>query len=607
MIDSGILPEHLGAPPQEDDNGGTYQPTDDEKRELKLVEKLFEKAKKHRQQYDYKWLEFYRMFRGSQWKEQRPVYRHAEVINLLFQTIQSQVPIITDTRPKFEFLPQEPTDFELSEIMNDLAQSDWARYNWQATLTEVIYEGHIYGTGLSCMKYCPETDNLEYLSSDPFYCFPDPSAFDVNSNCDYFIYAEPMDVVKIRRKWPDKGYYVKPDLTDLMRGSKTDLGPIKFKSPVDRNIGYSPDGGEPSGDSSYKDKALTITIYMKSDEMVLEEKTDVDPTTGTPNVTKLEMLKYPNGKKVTIANGVVLESCANPYDDGEYPYQRWPNYILPREFWGESEIAQLMGPQRTFNKLVSFALDVLTLMGNPIWVVDNTADIDTENLFNRPGQVVEKAPGSEVRREEGVQLQPFVLQIIDRMKEWFDQVSGSQDITRGLNPSGVTAASAIADLQNAAQTRLRQKSRNLDCYLQNLGQQYMSRVMQFYTAPRVFRITGKDDVQKYFKFHVSDDEQTGQKVANIERFSPEGQSLGIQSTTMQGSFDVRVTTGSSLPFSKTEKETRLYGLFDRQIIDAQEVLKGLDYPNYEAVLQRQQEKAAQMAQAQAQPGAPPAA
>lgn len=599
----GILPEHMFAGAPVDAPGENYQPTDEEKREIKLCDKLFEKAKKHRALYDTKWLEYYRAFRGAQWKELRPTYRHSEVINLLFQTIQSQVPIITDSRPKFEFLPQEPSDLELSEILNDLAQADWIAYNWQTILTEVIYDGHIYGTGLSCLKLDPDTGRISYHSSDPFYFFPDPSAEDINVNSDYIIYAEPMDVTKIRRKWPEKGHYVKPDLQDLMRGSKTDLGPFKFKSPVDQRTSLE---GSTLHDAGDKDKALVMTFYMKSDELVMVDKIDHDPTMGDPNPGKEQMLKYPNGKKVVIANGVLLESGPNPYDDAQYPYQRWPNYLLPREFWGESECAQLLGPQRTFNKLVSFVLDVLTLMGNPIWVVDNTSDIDTENLFNRPGQVVEKAPGSEVRREEGVQLQPYVLQLIDRMKEWFDQVSGSQDITRGISPGGVTAASAIADLQNAAQTRLRQKSRNLDCYLQNLGQQYLSRVFQFYTAPQVFRITGKDGAQKYFKFHVSETEN-GQKVANIENFGPDGKSLGISQKPVAGTFDVRVTTGSSLPFSKSEKETRLYGLFDRQIIDGEEVLKGLDYPNYEAVQQRMAQKAEQMAALQAQQGGPPAA
>jgi hypothetical protein len=601
MNDSySILPEHA-APPKPEASVEEYNPSLEEKKVIKQVVKAFEKAKKFKSQYDEKWLDWYKMFRGKQWKEQRPTYRHSEVLNLIFQSIQSQVPIITDTRPKFEFKPQEPADFELAEILNEVSQADWMKNNWMYELCEVIYDGHIYGTGFSCMKYDPDKMAISYRSQDPFYAFPDPEAKDVNKDSEYFCYAEPMEISHIKRKWK-KGRYVKADLIDLMRGSKTDLGSIRFKSPTDSRT-IIEGSSSPELDAS-KNKALVITKYCKDDEFEDETKEVTDPATGEPSIITESRLKYPNGKMIVVANEVLLQEGPNPYEHGEFPYQRWQNYVLPREFWGISEIENLEGPQKTFNKIISFVMDVMTLMGNPIWVVDNTADIDTDNLINRPGAIVEKSAGSEVRREEGTGLQPYVLQVIDRYKEWFDQIAGSNDITRGLNPSGVTAASAIADLQNAAQTRIRQKSRNLDVYLQQLGQQYVSLVFQFYTAPQVFRLTNKDGTEKYFKFHVQPETQT----AYVERFSPEGQSLGMSEYQMRGKFDVSVSTGSSLPFSKAEKEQRLLNLFDRAIIDQEEVLKSLDYPNYEAVLQRMEQKAQMQAQEQAQAGAvPPAA
>ena len=68
----GLLDEHAprgsDSAPQSDTN---YTPTPEEKKTIKLVERLFERAKKHRAQYDQKWLDYYHMFRGKQWKEQR--------------------------------------------------------------------------------------------------------------------------------------------------------------------------------------------------------------------------------------------------------------------------------------------------------------------------------------------------------------------------------------------------------------------------------------------------------------------------------------------------------------------------------------------------------
>jgi hypothetical protein len=75
---------------------------------------------------------------------------------------------------------------------------------------------------------------------------------------------------------------------------------------------------------------------------------------------------------------------------------------------------------------------------------------------------------------------------------------------------------------------------------------------------------------------------------------------------LRGKLDCRVATGSNLPFAAAQKEQKMLGLFDRGIIDAEEVLKGSEYPNYEAILQRMADKAAAQAQQEQQQALPPA-
>lgn len=584
-----------------------YEPTDEEKKALKLTDRLFEKAKRSRSAYDQKWLDNYRMFRGKQWKDARPSFRHSEVVNLIFRSIQSTVPILTDIMPKPEFIPTEPSDFELAQILNDVLASDWDSNNWSHQLTESIYDAHLYGAGFGYLGW--DEDALDYMggicfeSKDPFHQYPDPVATDVNTKANYYIEAEPQDIDQLKKDYPDKARFIKPDIIDLGKEEKQITDLIKFKSPTDNRTVLE---GSAAFDLSTKNQALKVTTYILDSEVV-EEQIDGKDDEGKPVAKFIQKLKYPKGRKIVTCHGIVLEDGPIEYDDKKFPYLRLLNYVLPREFWGISEVEQLEGPQKIFNKLISFALDVLTLMGNPIWVVETGSGVDTDNLFNRPGLVVEKNPGTEVRREEGVQLQPYVLQLIDRFKLWFDDISGSNDVSRGVKPEGVTAASAIEALQNASNTRLRQKTRNIDMFMQNFGQMYLSRVFQYYTVPRVFRITNDQNATKYFKMHVDqqqDENGEQMRVVKVREFQQtlDGRSVYGDEKVYDARrrFDVKISTGSNLPFEKARVSQESFNLFDRGVIDAEELLKNLRYPNSEQLLKRMAEKAAQQAQAEAQ-------
>ena len=134
--------------------------------------------------------------------------------------------------------------------------------------------------------------------------------------------------------------------------------------------------------------------------------------------------------------------------------------------------------------------------------------------------------------------------------------------------------------------------------------------MQFTSVPKAYRITNNESVQKYFKFHV-DTAEDGTKVAKIRDFiqNPDtgqySEALETREFVLKGYMDTKATTGSSLPFAKTEKANLSFQLFDRGAIDQEELLTAVDYPNKERVLQRMQMAAQAAAQQQAMAGQPP--
>ena len=595
-------------PRGETQSENSYTPDEKDKKTLKFVYNLYSKSKQLREPYVEKWKDYYHMFRGKQWKQKRPSYRHSEVVNLVFTTIQNQIPLMTDTRPRSEFIATEPQDIELAKILDEVFTSDWERQDWMYTLTECLYDAHLYGIGLSKIDFNERANfglgQITWDSLEPIYAYPEAQASDINNHrkCGHFIYAEPIDLDKIEEMYPEKGKYVRSDLQDLWQSAKTDLRDIKYRSPSEGAVIE----GHPSDSTTARNQALVITLYCRPGETeeneIVRESED-----GKEETLYQTKLKYPRGRKVVIAGNVVLEDEELELEDKSFPIQKVANYIDPRSFYGISDIEQTEGPQIIFNKLISFSLDVLTLMGNPIWIVDRDSDVDTDDLFNIPGAVVEKEPGSEIRRETGVQLQPYVLQLIDRVKLWFDDISGSQEVSRGSNPSGVTAARAIEALQQSGRTRIRQKTRNMDSFLREFGRQYVQYALKNYSVPRIRRITGRDGSEKYFKFHTEKHEIDGDRKTviiyeQLEHNPQTGQTIPVKKIdrVLTGDFDVRVNTVSGLPFSKAENEQKLLSLFDRGVIDEEELLKGIEYPNAEAVLKRLQEKRALQAQAESQ-------
>jgi hypothetical protein len=595
-------------------NEGSSSISSEEQALVKMVMKKFNQFKKVRNRYDKNWMNFYKLFRGAQWSGNRPKWKNSEIINLIFPTIQSQIPLQTDSRPKFNFLPTEPTDAEFAAIMDKVGECDWDKYNWMDVLFSVLLDGYVFGSGVSSMGYNPGAEfgvgAPVYQDEEPLYCYPDPECQDVNDpNSEGFFHVKPTPTARVRRDYPQRADEIKPDIKDWVKQEKTSLKQDDFGIMyTDRDMPES--GYQTHADDGNIPRTLVFHYYSKPDdvEQDVEEKED-----GKKVYTARK--KYPKGRYLVVASGIVLRDGPLPFEDGLIPFSKYDNYKLPREFWGISEIEQLESPQRIFNKILCFALDSLVYAGNPIWVIDTSSDVDEETLSNIPGAIVQKTPGSEVRREPGVQLNPSFLQVLDRLITWFNDAAGNSEFSKGQAPGSVTAASAIEQLISASRTRIRQKQRNLDTYMRTVGRQYANRIFEFYKAPRVYRITGQDGAQKFFKFNTaSEPDETGsnQRVAYYQEYEPNegGQQVPgeVRKMIIMGDFDIRVSTGSDLPFEAADKERKALALFDRQIIDAEEVLDQLNYPNKDKILARMQQlqiQAQQQAMAQQQQGQAP--
>ncbi|MDP2919368.1 MAG: phage portal protein [Dehalococcoidia bacterium] len=79
----------------------------------------------------------------------------------------------------------------------------------------------------------------------------------------------------------------------------------------------------------------------------------------------------------------LIDKKANPY--GFIPFLIFPNLREPKQFWGISDLEQIIEPQREFNRAMSQLSRILELSGNPIAVLENVES--SEDIAVRPGAV----------------------------------------------------------------------------------------------------------------------------------------------------------------------------------------------------------------------------
>ncbi|MBN1189722.1 MAG: phage portal protein [Dehalococcoidales bacterium] len=79
----------------------------------------------------------------------------------------------------------------------------------------------------------------------------------------------------------------------------------------------------------------------------------------------------------------LLEKKPNPY--GFIPFIVFPNLREPKQFWGTSDLMQIIEPQRELNRAMSQVSHILELSGNPVAVLENVEG--STDIAVRPGAV----------------------------------------------------------------------------------------------------------------------------------------------------------------------------------------------------------------------------
>ena len=307
----------------------------------------------------------------------------------------------------------------------------------------------------------------------------------------------------------------------------------------------------------------------------------------------------PGGKELVhyckFCNGVVLYASENDprlaqrgfYDHGKYPFVFDVLFQEEDSPAGFGLIDVMKDCQNSIDKMNQAMDENVLLASKQRYVLSDGAGVNEEELADLSRDIVHVT--GRLNSDSFHQIQTAGLQgssityrnsRVDELKE----ISGNRDMSQGGTSGGVTAASAIAALQEAGSKLSRDMLKSSyrafakECYL------VIDLMRQFYDEDRVFRITGQQGQNVFVQF-------SGAALRPVPVASVGGVELGSREPV----FDITISAAKKSTFSRlsqneTAKECYQLGFFNPANADAAlAALEMMDFEGIEKVRQRVQQ------------------
>lgn len=295
----------------------------------------------------------------------------------------------------------------------------------------------------------------------------------------------------------------------------------------------------------------------------------------------VHLVKYCNGEVLYATENTPELAERGIYDHGMYPFIFDRLFVVKGSPAGFGYIDAIKSAQMDIDKLNQIILMNAHKSGNPKIFVSENVDMNIDDYIDPNKQII-RVPGqvddTRIKQESVIPLPGFIIDYqqykIDELKE----TSGNRDFSQGGTTSGVTAASAIAALQEAGSKLSRDMIKSsYNCERQK-NYMILELIRQFYTEPRCFRITGERGMEEFIQY-------------SNKNLNPVLSALGIESTR-KPVFDIKITSQKASPFSKiaqNELAKELYGLgvFNPQFADqALAMIEMMDFEGKDMVEQK---------------------
>ena len=269
-----------------------------------------------------------------------------------------------------------------------------------------------------------------------------------------------------------------------------------------------------------------------------------------------------------ICNGELLYASENDslyaergfYDHGKYPFVFDTLFVEEGTPCGFGYIDIMKDAQKQIDILSNSLIKNAAMATTPRYFINSSGAVNEEEFADWSNNFVHVSGsnlGEDSIREIKFSDVPGVyLGILNSKIDELKETSGNRDFSQGGVSSGVTAASAIAALQEAGSKLTRDMVKGSYRAFAEINSLTIELIRQFYDEPRFFRIVGENGQQQFITY-----DNTGLLIKRRDG------DFGAEISMRKPIFDVKVSAQKASPFSKisqNELALQLYsaGMFN---------------------------------------------
>ena len=272
------------------------------------------------------------------------------------------------------------------------------------------------------------------------------------------------------------------------------------------------------------------------------------------------------------------------YDHGKYPYVFDALYPIEGSPCGYGYVDICRNPQTVIDLLNTSFVKNAMVGAVPRYFRRQNGNVNSEQFLDLSNPLVDvegNLDDTSLRRIEHNSLDANYIAVLDRTIQELRETSGNTETSTGSTSSGVTAASAIAALQEASGKGSKDSTKSAYRAYTQIVDLCIELIRQFYNLPRQFRILGEYGTQQYVSY-------TNAGMQPQHQGNDFGQDMGFRLPV----FDIKVSAQKKNVYTKvSQNELALQffkmGFFNPQMTDQTLLcLELMDFDGKDTIMQK---------------------